>query len=200
MSPADDADEVDADRPAPARRAAALGALALAAAAVAMGLVAVAGDVWRLLVLPVLLACLIAATFTAATRRGALRLMASTVAVILLAGGFVLILTADAGGLGALAVLALVAAATALARHALRRDLRSLKARPVPGDPVPPASRGVLLLNLRSGGGKAERFALVEECQRRGIEPVVLQPGDDLLELARERGGPWCRRARHGRR
>jgi diacylglycerol kinase family enzyme len=43
----------------------------------------------------------------------------------------------------------------------------------------------VLIMNLKSGGGKAERFGLVEECNRRGIEPIVLQPGDDLRELAR---------------
>ena len=40
-------------------------------------------------------------------------------------------------------------------------------------------------MNPRSGGGKAERFALAEECRRRGIEPVILEPGDDLLDLAR---------------
>ena len=42
-------------------------------------------------------------------------------------------------------------------------------------------------MNPRSGGGKVERFALVEECRRRGIEPMILEPGDDLLELARTR-------------
>ena len=41
-------------------------------------------------------------------------------------------------------------------------------------------------MNLKSGGGKAERFELVDECRARGIEPVVLEPGDDLLELARD--------------
>jgi diacylglycerol kinase family enzyme len=41
-------------------------------------------------------------------------------------------------------------------------------------------------MNPRSGGGKVERFRLVEEARRRGIEPVVLQPGDDLLRLAGE--------------
>jgi diacylglycerol kinase family enzyme len=41
-------------------------------------------------------------------------------------------------------------------------------------------------MNLKSGGGKAERFALVDECRTRGIEPVVLQPGDDMLVLAQE--------------
>jgi diacylglycerol kinase family enzyme len=39
-------------------------------------------------------------------------------------------------------------------------------------------------MNPKSGGGKVERFGLVEEARRRGIEPVVLAPGDDLLELA----------------
>ena len=55
-------------------------------------------------------------------------------------------------------------------------------------------------MNLKSGGGKAERFGLVDECRRRGIEPVVLQPGDDLLELARQRDRPRRRRDRHGGR
>ena len=32
-------------------------------------------------------------------------------------------------------------------------------------------------MNLKSGGGKAERFHLVDECERRGIEPIVLGPG-----------------------
>jgi diacylglycerol kinase family enzyme len=44
--------------------------------------------------------------------------------------------------------------------------------------------RPVLVLNLKSGGGKAERFRLGEECVRRGIEPIVLRPGDDLQRLA----------------
>ena len=39
-------------------------------------------------------------------------------------------------------------------------------------------------MNMKSGGGKAERFHLVDECHARGIQPIVLQPGDDLLELA----------------
>jgi diacylglycerol kinase family enzyme len=42
----------------------------------------------------------------------------------------------------------------------------------------------VLIMNLKSGGGKAERFRLAEECRARGIEPVVLRRGDDLIQLA----------------
>ena len=71
-------------------------------------------------------------------------------------------------------------------RHALGRDIKSLKSSPTPGTPVGPAARPVLLMNPKSGGGKVERFNLVEEARRRGIEPVVLAPGDDLLQLAEQ--------------
>ncbi len=42
----------------------------------------------------------------------------------------------------------------------------------------------VLLVNPTSGGGKAEQHDLVGECRARGIEPVVLERGDDLSTLA----------------
>jgi diacylglycerol kinase family enzyme len=42
----------------------------------------------------------------------------------------------------------------------------------------------VLIMNLRSGGGKATHFHLQEHCSHRGIEAIVLQPGDDLVALA----------------
>ena len=48
-----------------------------------------------------------------------------------------------------------------------------------------PTARPALIINLRSGGGKAEQTHLVEECEARGIVPIVLRPGDDLQELAR---------------
>jgi diacylglycerol kinase family enzyme len=41
-----------------------------------------------------------------------------------------------------------------------------------------------LIVNPRSGGGKAARFDLVAQCAKRGIEPIVLKPGDDLAALA----------------
>ena len=49
---------------------------------------------------------------------------------------------------------------------------------------VPAAGSSVLLINPRSGGGKAERFGIVQQCRARSIEPVVLRPGDDLVALA----------------
>ena len=51
---------------------------------------------------------------------------------------------------------------------------------------MPAAEHGALIMNLKSGGGKAERFHLADECRKRGIEPIVLTPGDDMLDLARD--------------
>jgi diacylglycerol kinase family enzyme len=51
--------------------------------------------------------------------------------------------------------------------------------------PAQPAQMGVLIINPKSGGGKAERFRLVEEAAKRRIEPLLLGPDDDLCDLAR---------------
>ena len=87
-------------------------------------------------------------------------------------------------GLALVVLIALGAVSVLLAHAALRPTEEDLQA-PPPGTPVWPARHGALIMNLRSGGGKAERFDLVGECRRRGIEPIVLEPGLDLLELAR---------------
>jgi diacylglycerol kinase family enzyme len=52
--------------------------------------------------------------------------------------------------------------------------------------PAPRPRHPVLLMNPKSGGGKAVKFDLERECRDRGIEPIVLRPGDDLLELAED--------------
>ena len=48
---------------------------------------------------------------------------------------------------------------------------------------VDPPQRPVLLINPRSGGGKAARAGLADRARERGIEPVVLGPEDDLAAL-----------------
>jgi diacylglycerol kinase family enzyme len=77
-------------------------------------------------------------------------------------------------------VVALVLGATATARFALGHDLPRRRT----GKRVGPARHGVLLMNPRSGGGKVRRFDLEAEARRRGVRPIVLQPGDDLRALA----------------
>src|SRR5262249_23660529 len=51
---------------------------------------------------------------------------------------------------------------------------------------VRPATRGVLIVNPRSGGGKAARLELATRARERGLETVMLGPGDDLRELAEQ--------------
>ena len=120
----------------------------------------------------------------AVTRAGIRRTLAAVLAVLALAAAVALIFAA-AGGLLVIGLLvALLLLGAVATRHALGRDIKSLKSSPTPGTVVGPAARPVLLMNPKSGGGKVGRFNLVEEARRRGIEPVVLAPGDDLLRLA----------------
>ena len=76
--------------------------------------------------------------------------------------------------------------AIGLARYAIGTTTQALQGAETPGTPVPPAANGVLFMNLKSGGGKAERFHLVDECRARGIEPVVLEGGQDWVAIIRE--------------
>ncbi|HEY2551666.1 MAG TPA: diacylglycerol kinase family protein [Streptosporangiaceae bacterium] len=72
------------------------------------------------------------------------------------------------------------------ARYALGRDLTALKSGPTPGRKVGPAGHPVLIMNPRSGDGKAECLGLADAASRRGISTVLLLPGDDLGQLARQ--------------
>jgi diacylglycerol kinase family enzyme len=122
----------------------------------------------------------------AVTRTGLRRTLAAVLAVLALVGSVALVVGAVGSVLTLAAIVGLIVAGGVTAKHALGRDVRSLKSRPTPGEPVGPAVRPVLLMNPRSGGGKVERFHLVEEARRRGIDPVVLAPGDDLRQLAEQ--------------
>jgi diacylglycerol kinase family enzyme len=122
----------------------------------------------------------------AVTRTGLRRTVAAVVAVLALVAGIVLQVVAVGGLLGLALVVGLIVVGGLATRFALGRDLASLKQSPTPGVPVGPAAHPVLLMNPKSGGGKVDRFHLVEEATRRGIEPIVLEPGDDLVQLAEQ--------------
>ena len=172
-------------RPSPGLRAAALLALAAPVAMVVVAAVALAGDVAIAVLAVALLVALSAAVWVALTTHGSSRLIAAAVAVLATAG-FVVVLATHWQGVIVLVVLALLLAAFGLAaRYALGRSgAAAREAVLAAATPVGGAQRPVLIINLKSGGGKAERFNLVAEAERRGVEPVVLKPGDDLLELA----------------
>jgi diacylglycerol kinase family enzyme len=116
------------------------------------------------------------------TRRGTQRIAALTGAVVLIVGAIVLSII---WGYVLEDVLLLAAAMATLA--AARRAFKPKARLP----PAPAPSHPVLFYNPKSGGGKAAKFHLVEEAQRRGIEPIELTPGQDLEHLVRgavERG------------
>jgi diacylglycerol kinase family enzyme len=169
----------------PLRRLAAVVALAVPIAMVALTAVALAGDV-AIAVLAAVLALLAnAAVWLALTERGARRELAAAGALLATAG-LVAVLVTHWQGLVVLIVLLLALPLFGLAaRYALGRSGQAALARAAGAVvPVGPAGSAALIINLRSGGGKAERLDLAGEARRRGIEPIVLQPGDDLLELA----------------
>src|SRR5688572_20326745 len=51
--------------------------------------------------------------------------------------------------------------------------------------PAAPPRRPILLINPRSGGGRATRAELAEHAREQGIEAVVLEPGQDLATVVR---------------
>jgi len=189
----------------PARVAAGL-AIVLLGVVVVLSIASVNDDLRRLSVQIPLLLLAVAGAWYALTRTGARRVAGAAVVAVALIGvvgyEFVQDPSTFAVALGRVALLAL---AVLLGRWAVRRTWAAAEP---PGPPTAPVdgtaadgpgahgrSRGrpALIINLRSGGGKAEHAHLVEECEARGIVPIVLQAGDDLQELARgaiERGAP----------
>ena len=71
-----------------------------------------------------------------------------------------------------------------VARYAMRHAHTTEQMARRHARPTEPAQKGVLIINPNSGSGKAERFNLPEEARKRGVEPLLLEPGDDLCELA----------------
>ena len=162
------------------QRAAAI--IALAALAVALSVLIVAAlNRWPVLLASVAsMSLVIIAAWYVVSRRGAVRVMAAVAAVAGLVCFVVVVVASDS--LRVLGVSLLLAVVSVFAaRHALHRSRVPTGARP-----SAPARRPVLLMNPRSGGGKAERFALADRCLQLNIQPIVLLPGDDLLALAED--------------
>jgi len=156
---------------------AAIACLVLATLAVVTGVVTALRALPRGLVTTGLLVLAVLAAWEGIRRRGWGRSLLLVVAAILLAGALALALT---GGLiweGLVAIAALLGAVAAQKQaFALRVHL----------PPAPRPSHPILVWNPRSGGGKAEKADLATEARARGIEPIELKPGDDLLQLVRD--------------
>ncbi len=176
-------------------RLTALAALLCPVAMAVVAAVALAGDVAMAVLAVALIAAASASLWVALTNRGGTRLLGGALAALAGVGLVVVLATHWQGVVVLVLLLVLLALFGLTARFALGRT--GPKAVPVPavpetspaGSSAPPAggaAPAVLIINLKSGGGKAERFDLAGEARRRGIEPVILTPGDDLQALAED--------------
>ena len=147
--------------------------------------VALAGDVAIAVLAVGLVLVASGAVWFALTRHGPGRVAGVALATLAGAGLIVVLATHWQGLLVLVALLLLLALFGSAARYALgRTGDAAVSGAAAAIVPVGAASSAALIINLKSGGGKAERFDLAAEARKRGIEPIVLQPGDDLLELA----------------
>ena len=173
---------VRGERPAPRRRIAALLSIAcLVGALISVGFSIIRGDAWRLPLVLVAVAVAVVGLWYALSRRGAASVMGMLLAGAGLVTVAVVTLSADHRGVPLAVAIALILISASAARYALHRDLPGAAEL---GTVMPRPNHPVLIINTRSGGGKAEKYHLVDECTARGIEPIVLQPGDDLQQLA----------------
>src|SRR4051794_3996519 len=162
------------DPPGPrARLVAALALLALGAALV-LACVVVVRDFPRGVFVVAAAGIAAVAAVSGLIHRGGKRALALAVAAAALVAAVLLVALSDHVLEDAI-VIGLLAAALAAARTAFTVHATLARAEP--------PRRAVLFWNPRSGGGKATRFDLPGEARARGIEPVELQPGDDLEDL-----------------
>jgi hypothetical protein len=96
-----------------------------------------------------------------ALTRPRFRAVWAVVAITLIIGGLLLLLQAGRGVPYVGAILVTGAVAVGAAAVVFRAEAQAAVARR--WSPAPAARHGVLLVNLRSGGGKAEKYRLVEE-------------------------------------
>ena len=175
--------------PTAGERVAALAALVTELAAVGLVLAGIVAHLIPIIAAAAgLLICVVACWYVV-SRRGVVRVVSAIVAVAFLAAAITSLVFADLSLWRLALVIVLSLLSVGLARHALRRDAQAVRAGVAQQVSAAQPDYPVLIMNPKSGGGKAERFHLADECGRRGIEPVLLEPGDDLLQLAEDAVG-----------
>jgi diacylglycerol kinase family enzyme len=155
-------------------------------AAPAVALLFALSHIGTLIVVVLSTAFAAAMAWIAITRRGRTRLVATVLAgaaTAAMAIGFFVVLSSQQALRDVVVVALLLAVAAFATRYALGGE-RARASEPEEAAPVGRCRYPVLLMNPKSGGGKVGQFHLVEEARRRGIEPVVLGPGDDFREKA----------------
>jgi diacylglycerol kinase family enzyme len=167
-----------------ARSWAARAALAMVVLSVAV-LLAFAGrrGIWLVLLTAAAAAVVVAAGFWFLQQRGVLRWVALALVVGAPVAVLVVFVTQRLLWVALLA-LALWAAATLVARAALRPDPSDWA---MPVVDAPDARRPFVVMNPRSGGGKVTRFGLQQRAESLGAEVALIdRPGTDVQQLARD--------------
>ena len=166
-------------------RIAALVALSSAAVVIATLVVLVLENLFALLLVLALLVVGGTGVWIGLTHRGTARALGLAFSALALAGEAVAL--AAFGLVRELVVIVAATASFAFAGGFALRRVRRLDPGPAGRRRTRPVvGRKVLIMNPKSGGGKVERFGLIAEARRRGIEPVLLAPDDDLRTVARE--------------
>lgn len=158
------------------RRTAAFTALALSACGFAVTVFTSTRSFPRGLIAAILLVLAGAAAWHALLRRGRLRWALAVLGALLLVGFVVALVT------GGILVEAIVAAALFVVAAVAAREAFRIR---VPLEAAPRPAHPVVVWNPKSGGGKALAANLDAEARARGIEPIELRPGDDLVDLVR---------------
>jgi diacylglycerol kinase family enzyme len=159
------------------RRTAAIAALLVGTATVVFAVAVAVDNFPNGLVVLACLALTVVLGWYGIRRRGPARVVGLSGAAIALVGSLALLLVQ-----GSLAENVIVLAGVAVTVGAAASAFAIRPELPRATRPEHP----VLFMNPRSGGGKATKFNLAEEARKRGIEPVVLRPGDDLWKLVRD--------------
>lgn len=136
---------------------------------------------WVILVLA-LTAMVPIALWHSVSRRGAKARLAAVSAVVACAAATGIVIAISGWQLMMRAAFLLLA--FLLGRYALGKGTRTLKSLEKTGIAVRAATRPALIVNQKSGGAKALRLGLEQECLRRGIEPIALRAGDDIRAVA----------------
>jgi hypothetical protein len=160
---------------------AAIGAVVLAPAVLLLSIYIVVEQFPRGLIVLACVAITLASGWYGLVRRGGARLLGFGVALVALTAPAVLLVADGDHVVEAVLIAVGLILTVGAARVAFRVRVRLA--------PAPRPQRAVLFYNPKSGGGKAERFALADEARSRGIEPIELTRGADLEELARRAAG-----------
>ena len=158
-------------RPTAGERASAAGALLALIGTLGLSLIGVALHLLAILVVAAGLLICVTSSWYVVSRRGLPRATALCVAGLALAGTIVGLFFAHINWPLLLLIAVLAALSVLAARHALRRTRRALRAQSAHARRARRAEHAVLIMNPRSGGGKAERFHLADECRRRASGP-----------------------------